>query len=193
MKRYKNREQILKDIDRAHAKIAAAKKVAQGFLDEEELLTGTGNVVELRAAREAADKQFLKIKRLQTVRLPKLGEKLAEMDTLPLAGVESSEKNQSPLEVLCEWAFAKVSLDELQKESAKNPSPELAKKVVDAIHAFGKASRKKKKLDASNRHTDHITLEELGLKENGDAVTPPQTAPESPSSTASKPPTSPSA
>lgn len=87
MKRYKNREQILKDIDRAHAKIAASKKVAQGFLDEEELLTGTGNLVELRAARESADKQFRKIKRLETVRLPKLGEKLAEMDTLPLKDV----------------------------------------------------------------------------------------------------------
>lgn len=84
MKKHTHRDQIVKDIDRAHAKIKFAKEAAQGFLDEEELLTGTGNVVELRAAREAADKQFRKIKRLETVRLPKLGEKLAEMDTIPL-------------------------------------------------------------------------------------------------------------
>ncbi len=87
MKKYTHRDQILKDIARAHAKIKKAKEVAQGFLDEEELLTGTGNVVELRAAREAADKQFRKIKRLEMVRLPKLGEKLAEMDTMPLENV----------------------------------------------------------------------------------------------------------
>lgn len=87
MKRYTNREGIIKDIDAAHRKIAKAKLVAQGFLDEEELLTGTMNLVELRSARESADKQFRKIKRLETVRLPKLGAKLVEMDTLPLENV----------------------------------------------------------------------------------------------------------
>lgn len=84
MKIYKNRDQIIKDIDAAHRKIAAAKKIAQEFLDEEELLTGTANLTDLNKARDAADKQFRKIKRLQTVRLPKLGEKLAEMDTMEL-------------------------------------------------------------------------------------------------------------
>lgn len=87
MKNYKSRDQILKDINAAHRKIAKAKLVAQGFLDEEELLTGTMNLVDMRAAREAADKQFRKIKRLETVRLPKLGAKLAEMDTMPLENV----------------------------------------------------------------------------------------------------------
>lgn len=84
MKRYTSREQILKDIDSAHKKIAKARRVAQSYLDEEELFSGTDNASELRKCRDAADKQFRKIKRLETVRLPKLGEKLAEMDTIPL-------------------------------------------------------------------------------------------------------------
>lgn len=84
MKTYTSRESILKDIDAAHRKIAKAKTVAQGHLDAEELLPGTDNAAELRECRDAADKQFRKIKRLETVRLPKLGEKLAEFDTIPL-------------------------------------------------------------------------------------------------------------
>lgn len=87
MKNYKTRDQILKDIDTAHRKIKKAKAAAQGFLDEEELLTGTGNVVDLRAAREAADKEFRKIKYQQDKRLKLLGERLAEMDTMPLENV----------------------------------------------------------------------------------------------------------
>lgn len=90
MKRYTSREQILKDINSAHAKIAKAKQIAQSHLDEEELFAGTDNASELRKCRDAADKQFRKIKRLETVRLPKLGEKLAEFDTIPLIPQESS-------------------------------------------------------------------------------------------------------
>jgi len=84
MKNYKSREQIIKDIDAAHRKIAKAKTVAQEHLDAEELLCGTDNAAELRECRNAADKQFRKIKRLEMVRLPKLGEKLAEWDTIQL-------------------------------------------------------------------------------------------------------------
>jgi hypothetical protein len=87
MKRYTCRDQIIADIDRAHAKIAKAKVVAQEHLDAEEFLTGTTDLSGLRLHREAADKQFRKIKRLENVRLKKLGEKLAEMDTVPMEGV----------------------------------------------------------------------------------------------------------
>ena len=84
MKIYKNRDQIIADIDRAHAKISKARVVAQEHLDAEEFLIGTTDLTGLREHREAADKQFRKIKRLINVRLKKLGEKLAEMDTAPL-------------------------------------------------------------------------------------------------------------
>jgi len=87
MKRYTSRESILKDIDAAHRKTAKAKKVAQEHLDSDELLSGTDNASELRECRDAADKQFRKIKRLETVRLPKLDEKLAEFDTIPIQGI----------------------------------------------------------------------------------------------------------
>jgi len=87
MKHYTSREAILKDIDAAHRKIVKAKKVAQEHLDAEELLGGTGEIKELREHREAADKQFRKIKRLETVRLKQLGEKLAEFDTMSLENV----------------------------------------------------------------------------------------------------------
>lgn len=84
MKRYTTRDQIIKDIDSEHRKIAEAKIVEQEHLDEEELLTGTNDLTGLREARDKADKQFRKIKRLETMRLPKLGEKLAEFDMMAL-------------------------------------------------------------------------------------------------------------
>jgi len=87
MKKYTHRNQILTDIDHAHAKISMAKIVAQEHLDAESLLTGTTDLSGLRLHREAADKQFRKIKRLENVRLKNLGEKLAEMDTVPMEGV----------------------------------------------------------------------------------------------------------
>ena len=84
MKSYTHRDQILKDIASAHKKIEKAKVLCQDHLDSEKLLEGTDSVVEMRTHREAADKLLRKIKRLQEVRLKKLGEKLAEMDTAPL-------------------------------------------------------------------------------------------------------------
>jgi len=87
MKRYTHRDQIIADIDRARAKIKKAKIVAQEHLDAEAFLTGTTDLSGLRLHREAADKQFRKIKRLENVRLKKLGEKLAEMDTMRMEGV----------------------------------------------------------------------------------------------------------
>jgi len=87
MKIYKTRDQILKDIDSANRKIAKAKVVAQEHLDAESFLIGTTDLTGLRQHREAADKQFRKIKRLKNVRLKKLGDKLAEMDTIPIEGV----------------------------------------------------------------------------------------------------------
>jgi len=97
MKKYTHRDQIIKDIDSALRKIEKAKKVAQGYLDEEELLLGTDNVSEYRQARENADKQFRKIKRLETLRLPKLKEKLAEMDTIELPGTQPVAASPVPL------------------------------------------------------------------------------------------------
>lgn len=85
MKKYTSREQIVKDIDVARKKITKAKLVAQEHLDQEELLTGGSNLIELRKHREAADFQFRKIKRLEDRRLPQLGRKLAEWDTLELS------------------------------------------------------------------------------------------------------------
>jgi hypothetical protein len=87
MKRYKNRDQILKDIDRAHAKIRRLEKDAQSWLDEERLYEGTPMVSELRNARENADKFLKAIKYQKERRLKYLGGKLAEMDTMPLDNV----------------------------------------------------------------------------------------------------------
>lgn len=85
MKRYTSREQILKDIDSAHRKIAKANVAAQEHLDNEEFLRGaTESVAEMRQHREAADFQFRKIERLKTKRLVALGAKLAEFDTRAL-------------------------------------------------------------------------------------------------------------
>lgn len=85
MKKYTSREQIIKDIDKALAKVTKAKAVAQEHLDQESFLIGTTNLSELRAHREAADFQLRKIKRLENVRLKMLKEKLSEFDTAPLA------------------------------------------------------------------------------------------------------------
>ncbi len=87
MKRYTSREKIIKDIDGALKRVASAKRLAQEYLDDEELLTGTSAVDKLRKAREAADFQFRKIKRLENVRLPALKAKLAEFDTSSLPGI----------------------------------------------------------------------------------------------------------
>lgn len=84
MKTYTSAAQIEKDIDSALRKVAKAKIIAQEHLDMEDLLKGTTNVSELREHRDAADKQFRKIKRLETVRLAKLKEKLQEFNTLSL-------------------------------------------------------------------------------------------------------------
>lgn len=101
MKLYTSREQIIKDIDGALKKVARAKTTAQEHLDAEELLTGSSNVTELRKERELADKQFRKVKRLETVRLPKLKSKLAEWDTVPLNGLDTlPEPNQEPAQSL---------------------------------------------------------------------------------------------
>ena len=81
MKRYTTREQILKDIDRAHAKVKKLEAQAQEQLDAESLLAGTDAVAEKRKHGEAADKLLRKIKYQKERRLPKLGAKLAEMDT----------------------------------------------------------------------------------------------------------------
>lgn len=85
MKKYTTPEQVTKDIDSALKKIEKAKRVAQEHLDQEQFSTGGNELSELRKHREAADFQFRKIKRLETVRLPKLKAKLAEMRTTPLA------------------------------------------------------------------------------------------------------------
>lgn len=84
MKNYTSATQVIKDIDSALKKIEKAKKVAQEHLDQEEFLTGGNELSELRKHREAADFQFRKIKRLESVRIPKLRQKLAEMETEPL-------------------------------------------------------------------------------------------------------------
>ncbi len=87
MKRYENREAIIRDIDSALKKISKAKKAAQENLDQEELLTEIPEQLSvLRQHRESADFQFRKIRRLENVRLPALKAKLAEFDTLALPG-----------------------------------------------------------------------------------------------------------
>lgn len=97
MKTYTSAAQIEKDIDSAYRKIAKAKLVAQEHLDMEELLKGASNLSELREHQDAADKQFRKIKRLETVRLVKLKAKLAEFNTvaLPFAGQDTAPDSPS--------------------------------------------------------------------------------------------------
>lgn len=96
MKKYTSTEQIERDIDKAYAKIAKAKEVAQGYLDEEQLLIGGTDVSELRDVREKADFQFRKIKRLEDVRLPKLKSALAEFNTLTLPLPDTAPDSVSP-------------------------------------------------------------------------------------------------
>jgi hypothetical protein len=84
MKRPVTKESLLKAIDSAHRKIAKTKADVQSLLDEEQLYSGTENASELRTIRDKIEKGFRKIKRLETVRLKKLGEKLAEVQTLQL-------------------------------------------------------------------------------------------------------------
>lgn len=84
MKTYTSTLQIERDIDKAYAKISKAKKSAQEHLDAEALYIGSTKLDEIRFHREAADKLLRKIKRLETVRLPKLKEKLQEMNTIAL-------------------------------------------------------------------------------------------------------------
>lgn len=95
MKTYTTREAIIKDIDSAYRKMGNAQAIAQEHLDQEELLKGSSEVIQLRHEREAADKQFRKIKRLQTDRLPKLKECLAMFDTLPLPGTSTEMTGES--------------------------------------------------------------------------------------------------
>lgn len=84
MKKYKDAKQIERDIDKAYKKIGVAKKDAQEHLDAEALFIGSTKLDEIRFHRESADKLLRKIKRLETVRLPKLKEKLQEMNTIAL-------------------------------------------------------------------------------------------------------------
>lgn len=79
----KSREQILRKIDLANARIKKLKTLAQDALDSEQLFLGS-DVNETRKFREEADKHFRAIKRLEKVRLAKLGRALAEFDTVPL-------------------------------------------------------------------------------------------------------------
>lgn len=109
MKKYKDAKQIERDIDKAYKKIGVAKKDAQEHLDAEALYIGSTKLDEIRFHREAADRLLRKIKRLETVRLPKLKEKLQEMNTiaLPFSAeqscsatvmmTESYEENQASL------------------------------------------------------------------------------------------------
>jgi len=83
MKRPVTRESILKQIDRAYKKIAALEVLAQEQLDMEELYRGC-DVVKRNEHAESADKLLAKIKYQKERRLKKLGEKLAEVDTIPL-------------------------------------------------------------------------------------------------------------
>lgn len=100
MKTYKTREQIIRDIDSAYRKIGNAKAIAQEHLDNEQLLVGSpSQLSELRKEREKADKQFRKIKRLETVRLPKLKTRLAEWDTPLLNGADDIALAKTPAPV----------------------------------------------------------------------------------------------
>jgi len=85
MKTYQNREAIIKDIDRAHLKIVRLEAKAQEELEAETLYIGTVEVAQRRIHQEAADKFLKAIKYQRERRLKRLGEKLAEMDTLPLS------------------------------------------------------------------------------------------------------------
>ena len=50
-------------------------------------------------------------------------------------------------EVLAEWAWEKVNITDLQKKMKESPSPELQKKIEDAIKTYRGACRQKKILD----------------------------------------------
>ena len=84
-KKYLTEASIIKDIDKAHAKIKKLSMQAQTALDTEELLRG-GNVSACRKAQEQADLLLGKIKRLKETRLVRLGKTLAMFKTKPLVG-----------------------------------------------------------------------------------------------------------
>ena len=65
-------------------------------------------------------------------------------------------EKRTPFEILAEWAWAKVNLENLQRTPDTN-----AEKITDAIHAFQHALRKKKKLDAEYReHHEALAAQE---------------------------------
>lgn len=70
-----------------------------------------------------------------------------------------SSEIQTPLSILCEWAWAKVNLEDLQSQGN-------AAQVGPGIVAYRRALRKKKKLDAEYRehHTAMAELEEARMK-----------------------------
>lgn len=59
--------------------------------------------------------------------------------------MKSLDAIQSPISILCEWAWAKVNLLNLQRDSGDS------EKIHAAILAYGRASRAKRKLDAEYR------------------------------------------
>lgn len=68
----------------------------------------------------------------------------------------SGSASQTPCEILCKWAWGKVYLDIANRIGCPllyNP----------ARVEYRRALRVKKQLDAANRHTDHLTLEDVGL------------------------------
>jgi len=89
-KKYTTEASILKDIDKAHAKIKKLEAFAQTHLDMEELLRGSDVATPTaRKHQEEADMLLGKIKRLRETRLVRLGKTLAMFRTKPLVGDET--------------------------------------------------------------------------------------------------------
>lgn len=67
------------------------------------------------------------------------------------SGPAACSAPQTACEILCEWAWAKVNLENLQRAHQGKPPEEGATQITTAIHAFQHALRKKKRLDVQYR------------------------------------------
>lgn len=78
---------------------------------------------------------------------------------------------QTPVEILCEWAWSKVNLKNTQAAAKANPNSENNREVQPAIVAYRHALRKKKQLDeAYSWHHELLEMFKPATLEQGELL-----------------------
>ena len=96
-KKYTTRDQIIKDIDMASAKMRGIRIKAAAFDEASELFRVSENEVEFKRNKEESERLFAKAHRIENTRLRRLIKTLAMFDTAPL-GVEGLSDQQVTLQ-----------------------------------------------------------------------------------------------